>query len=100
MATTTKSALSTSAQTLAVAYYRVSTTEQAGEGHQSLDVQREKAHLEAAKRSVSIIREFTDIASGTKASREQYQQMLDYLRSGAAATVFIQALDRLGRRSS
>ena len=97
MATIIKSAVSALAQTLAVAYYRVSNAEQAGDGHQSLDVQREKAHREAAKRGLTIIREFTDVASGTKSNREQYQQMLDYLRSGGAGTVFIQALDRLGR---
>ncbi len=86
-----------SARTLAVAYYRVSNAEQAGDGHHSLDVQREKAHQEAAKRGLTIVREFRDVASGTKASREQYQAMLAYLRAGAAGTVFIQALDRLGR---
>ncbi len=54
MATLTKSPLSSSAQTLAVAYYRVSTAEQASEGHQSLEVQREKAHREAAERGLTI----------------------------------------------
>ena len=97
MATLPMSALNSSAQTLAVAYYRVSTAEQASEGHQSLGVQRDKAHREAAKRGLMIIREFTDVASGAKSMRAQYQQMLSYLRSGGAGTVFIQALDRLGR---
>ena len=43
MATLPMSALNSSAQTLAVAYYRVSTAEQASEGHQALGVQRDKA---------------------------------------------------------
>ena len=98
MATHTKTpALSVGARKLAIAYYRVSTAEQAAEGHQSLNVQHEKAHREAARRGLSIVREFVDVASGARSNREQYQAMLAYLRTGAAGTVFIQALDRLGR---
>ena len=98
MATHTKTpALSLSARSLAIAYYRVSTAEQAAEGHQSLNVPREKAHREAAKRGLTIVHEFTDVASGARSNREQYQTMLAYLRTGGAGTVLIQALDRLGR---
>ena len=96
MATSTTQQQIASAE-LAVAYYRVSTAEQAREGHQSLDVQREKAHREAADRGLTIVREFTDVASGTKTNREQYQAMLTYLRSGNAGAVLVGALDRLGR---
>ena len=94
MATRTKTpTLSLSAQSLAIAYYRVSTAEQAAEGHQSLNVQREKAHSEAAKRGLSVVHEFVDVASGARSNREQYQAMLAYLRTGGAGTVLIQALD-------
>ena len=62
-----------------------------------LNVQREKAHSEAAKRGLSVVHEFVDVASGARSNREQYQAMLAYLRTGGAGTVLIQALDRLGR---
>ncbi|MDA0799478.1 MAG: recombinase family protein, partial [Chloroflexi bacterium] len=99
MATVSRPAfsLASNATSLAAAYFRVSTAEQAGDGHQSLDVQREKAHQEAAKRGLTIVREFIDVASGTRASREQYQTMLAYLRTNAVGHVLIGSLDRLGR---
>ena len=66
--------LDISARDLAVAYYRVSTAEQAGNGHHSLEVQQDKARREAGTRGLTIVREFTDVASGTKANRNEYQR--------------------------
>ncbi len=81
----------------AVGYFRVSTSGQVGERHVSLEVQQAafqqfcKAHL---LQPVAI---FTDVASGRKDDRVQYQAMLRYIVEHHVGAVVVLFLDRFGR---
>ena len=81
----------------AVIYRRVSSESQAGEQHVSLDVQevRTKAYVRA--KGYALAQTFTDVASGRRDDRAQYQAMLEFVRRGGASLIVTQFLDRFGR---
>src|SRR4051794_26228179 len=90
-----------SSVTTALIYTRVSSDEQAREGV-SLDAQLAECRRYAAQKGWVLGSEFTDVLSGTRDDRLQYQALLAEvrrLRSEAhPVVVVVAALDRLGRR--
>lgn len=50
-------------------------------------------------RKLEIAKVYTDVMSGTKSNRPQYQQMLTDIRAGKYSAVVVFRLDRLGRNS-
>lgn len=81
----------------AVAYRRVSTVEQAGERHSSLETQ--DAHIQGYCSSFGLasVASFTDVASGRRDDRAQYREMVKYVLQGGADVIVVQFLDRFGR---
>jgi DNA invertase Pin-like site-specific DNA recombinase len=84
----------------ALIYTRVSSDRQADGA--SLDVQLGEARAYAARQNFVLGREFTDIMSGKRDDRPQYQAMLEEVRrlsgDGRRVAVVVWRLDRLGRR--
>jgi len=80
-----------------VAYIRVSTTKQAERGI-SLETQREAIQRYADTHEHVIAHWYTDVLSGTRADRPQYQSMLGALVPGT--TVLVWRLDRIGRNKA
>jgi len=76
-------------QTKYIAYYRVSTVRQ-GQSGLGLDAQQQ------ATAHYNVVREFTDVESGTKSDRPQLQAALKACES-TGATLLIAKLDRLAR---
>jgi site-specific DNA recombinase len=81
----------------AVGYFRVSSPGQTGERHSSLETQ--EAHfLEYCQRhGFTAVRTFTDIVTGRRDDRKEYNRMLEFVRQGGADVIVIQFLDRFGR---
>lgn len=63
----------------AIGYFRVSGPSQAGERHVSLEVQQAAFYDYSKARNLVPVATFTDIASGRKDDRAQYQAMLAYI---------------------
>ena len=63
----------------AIGYFRVSTMHQAGERHVSLETQEAAFHAYCNTRGLIPITTFTDIQSGRRDDRSEYQAMLRYL---------------------
>lgn len=82
----------------AVGYFRVSTQGQAGERHVSLEVQQDAFTKYCQAHQVLPLSTFTDVASGRKDNRVQYQAMLRYIVDHKVASVVVLFLDRFGRR--
>ncbi len=86
--------------TTALIYTRVSS--EAQRDGASLDVQLRECRQYAASMGWAIGHEYTDIASGKRDDRPQYQEMLTAIRAmavqGRRAAVVAWRLDRLGRR--
>lgn len=84
----------------AVIYTRVSTEDQAG--GTSLEAQLAEARRYAAQKGWVLGPEYTDVMSGKRDDRPQYQAMLAHVRAertnGTPIVVVVAALDRLGRR--
>src|SRR5215211_4573242 len=87
--------------TTALIYTRVSSEDQAREGI-SLDAQLRECRHYAARMGWTIGPEFTDVMSGTRDDRPQYQRLMAEVRmmrsEGRPAAVVVAALDRFGRR--
>jgi site-specific DNA recombinase len=81
----------------AVGYFRVSTPDQAGERHVSLDVQKERFEGFCKTHGLFAVQTFTDVASGRKDDRVQYQAMLSYVGEHGVNNVVVLFLDRFGR---
>jgi len=81
----------------AIGYFRVSTTGQSGEHHVSLDTQREHFVSYCQSQGLVAVRMFTDVATGRKDNRKEYQLMLRFLQDKTADVVVVQYLDRFGR---
>ncbi|HIF9077171.1 TPA: recombinase family protein [Photobacterium damselae] len=82
-----------------VIYYRVSTK---GQGESGLGLEAQQRDIELFLSSQSqpdVIGIFTDIESGTKNDRDQYQQALRLAKKNRAI-LLVAKLDRLGRRVS
>jgi site-specific DNA recombinase len=90
-----------SSVTTALIYTRVSSDEQAREGI-SLDAQLRECRHYAARMGWTIGPEFTDVMSGTRDDRPQYQTLMAEVRTmradGRPTAVVVAALDRFGRR--
>jgi site-specific DNA recombinase len=90
-----------SGPTTALIYTRVSSDEQAREGV-SLDAQLRECRHYAARMGWTIGPEFTDVMSGTRDDRPQYQRLMIEVRAmrsqGQPVAVVVAALDRFGRR--
>lgn len=82
---------------MAVVYRRVSSDGQAGERHVSLEVQQARTEAYVRGKGYVLDQVFTDVASGRKDSRREYQRMLDFVRKGGASVIITQFLDRFGR---
>ncbi|MDP8921555.1 MAG: recombinase family protein [Chloroflexota bacterium] len=84
----------------ALIYTRVSSDRQTDGA--SLDVQLSEARAYATRQQFALGREFTDIMSGKRDDRPQYQVMLEEVRrlsgEGRRVAVVVWRLDRLGRR--
>jgi|GEM_PF-673904 len=83
--------------TTAVGYLRVSTPGQVGERHVSLDVQQAAFQQYCQTHLLHPIATFTDVASGRKDDRAQYQAMLRYIVEHDVGSVVVLFLDRFGR---
>ena len=81
----------------AVGYLRVSSPGQAGERHVSLDVQAAAFNYYCQAHHLEPLGCFTDIASGRKDDRAQYQAMLSYIEKNGIGNVVVLFLDRFGR---
>lgn len=80
-----------------VIYTRVSSQEQAKKGY-SLEAQQENLRKYAKANNLKIVKEFSDIASGSDKNRNGYQKMLKFLESSENCnTILVTKLDRLSR---
>ena len=80
-----------------VAYHRVSTAEQSTDRHVSLETQAKRVVAYAELAGGAVVGTFTDVASGRKDNRREYQEMLKFVRAGHADVIAVQFLDRFGR---
>ena len=81
----------------AVGYFRVSTTSQAGERHVSLETQEASFRAYCTANGLTPVATFTDIQSGRRDDRAQYQAMLRYVVEHDVGHVVVLFLDRFGR---
>ena len=84
-------------QLRAVGYARVSTDQQVGNHHASLETQEARIQAHAALRQYTYSRIFVDVQSGRRDDRPQYQSMVEFVRNGGADVIIVQYLDRFGR---
>ena len=82
----------------AIGYFRVSTAGQAGERNVSLEVQETAVRDYCQANHRDPVATFTDVASGRKDDRPQYQAMLEYVAVNNVDQVVVLFLDRFGRR--
>jgi site-specific DNA recombinase len=81
----------------AVGYFRVSDSRQTGERHSSLETQ-EASYLNYCKlHNLHPVATFTDVVSGRRDDRKEYQHMVDFVMQGGAVIVVVKFLDRFGR---
>ena len=81
----------------AVGYFRVSTMNQAGERHVSLETQEASFRAYCTTKSLVPVATFTDIQSGRRDDRIHYQAMLHYVVQHNVGHVVVLFLDRFGR---
>ena len=81
----------------AVGYFRVSTMHQAGERHVSLEAQEAAFHAYCTTKGLTPITTFTDIQSGRRDDRVEYQAMIRYVKEHDIGHVVVLFLDRFGR---
>lgn len=81
----------------AVGYFRVSTMNQAGERHVSLETQEASFNAYCTTNALTPIATFTDVQSGRRDDRIQYQAMLRYVVEHDVGHVVVLFLDRFGR---
>lgn len=84
----------------AAVYLRVSTVKQAGAGHVSLDVQRERCLAFCAEKGWQVATLETDTESGLKATRTGYQRILGMARTKQIQHIVVYAASRFGRKAS
>lgn len=75
----------------------MSSSKQIGERHSSLETQ--EAHFKDYCRQNDFIpvTTFTDVVTGKRDDRKEYNRMLDYVHHGNADVIVVQFLDRFGR---
>lgn len=81
-------------------YCRVSTDDQAGAGHVSLEVQEARCRSYVASRNGHVVTVETDQESGLKESRAGYQRILTLARSGGIDAVVVYQASRFGREAA
>ena len=81
----------------AVGYLRVSTMNQAGERHVSLETQEASFLAYCTANGLTPVAIFTDVQSGRRDDRIQYQAMLRYVVEHNVGHVVVLFLDRFGR---
>ena len=81
----------------AVGYLRVSSQQQTGERHSSLETQENRYLTYCSQNHASAIATFTDIVSGRRDDRKEYQRMVEFVMHGGADVIVVQFLDRFGR---
>src|SRR3990172_2542825 len=81
----------------AVGYLRVSTINQAGERHVSLETQEASFRAYCTTKNLTPLATFTDVQSGRRDDRIQYQSMLRYVVEHDVGHVVVLFLDRFGR---
>ncbi|MCH7552547.1 MAG: recombinase family protein [Chloroflexi bacterium] len=81
----------------AVGYRRVSTLEQSDERHVSLETQSARINAYCRASNLLSVGFYTDVASGRRDDRRQYQEMVDFAGGGGAEVIVVQYLDRFGR---
>src|SRR5262245_13885148 len=87
----------TAGQRTAVAYRRVSSGPQAKEDRSSLRTQTSHVGDWCQREAVSLIGSYTDVETGKRDDRKQYQKMLADVRQGGVDVIVVQFLDRFGR---
>lgn len=81
----------------AVLYARVSTDAQAEADRNSLPVQRAEFARFCADHGYIPAAEYTDVESGRRVARPEYQRMLGNVRDGGIDVIVVTFLDRFGR---
>ncbi|WP_196189367.1 recombinase family protein [Conexibacter sp. W3-3-2] len=86
----------------AVAYLRVSTSDQATRGGLSeglsIPAQRQAIYTKAQSMRATVVEEFIDAGESAKtADRPELQRMLRYIRENRVDTVYVHKIDRLAR---
>ena len=81
----------------ALGYLRVSSTNQAGERHVSLETQEASFRAYCTTNGLTPIATFVDVQSGRRDDRIQYQAMLRYAVEHEVGHVVVLFLDRFGR---
>ena len=83
----------------AAIYSRVSTSRQATERNVSLAVQQERAQTYCQRHGYTVLTEYTDVVSGRRDDRVQYQAMLASCDAGEVDVIVSMFLDRFGRNT-
>lgn len=81
----------------AALYLRVSTAAQAGDERFGLAVQTRAAQLYADQHGLKLTRTYQDVITGTRATRQALDQLLD--EAGQYEAVLVSSVDRLARRT-
>jgi site-specific DNA recombinase len=81
----------------AIGYCRVSTVGQSGIHHCSLETQLQRYNSYCQTHNIKPVGTFSDVASGRRDDRREYQAMLRFLQDKNADIVVVQYLDRFGR---
>jgi site-specific DNA recombinase len=81
----------------AVGYFRVSDPKQTGERHSSLETQEASYRNYCQLLGFSPIATFTDVVTGRRDDRKEYQHMIRFVLQGGADVVIVKFLDRFGR---
>ncbi len=79
-------------------YGQVSTENQAGANHASLEMQEARARAYCDAQRYVFAHAFIDVQSGRRDDRTQYRQMVDRALAGEADVIVVQFLDRFGRK--
>lgn len=81
----------------AALYLRVSTASQARDDRHSLPAQQEDSRAWCEERGLTVVAEYQDADSGTRQTREQFQQMFTDARKGAFEVVVVRSFSRFAR---
>lgn len=83
----------------AVGYARVSTHQQTGDHHASLETQEAHILAHVTNSDYRHVQTFVDVLSGRRDDRPEYMRMVEFVKAGGADVIIVQYLDRFGRNS-
>lgn len=83
----------------ALIYVRVSTAEQASDGHASLQVQEERCRAYVQQQGWTLVRVESDTESGMRPERAGYQRALALARAGSVDAIVVFHASRFGRKA-